>query len=110
MPDFYHQVYNLTKKIPAGRVASYGQLAALISSPRAARVVGWCLHKMDSDDNLPWHRVINSKGYITTTCETHGADVQAGLLRNEGIKVTKKDNLWWVDMKQYQWRPHITTK
>lgn len=103
--SFYQKVYNLTKKIPAGRVASYGQLAALISTPRAARIVGWSLHTMDNDPTLPWHRVINSKGYITTTCETHGADYQAGLLRKEGVKVVRKDNLWWVDMKEYQWKP-----
>ncbi|MFH0873284.1 MAG: methylated-DNA--[protein]-cysteine S-methyltransferase [Candidatus Komeilibacteria bacterium] len=102
---FYDQVYHLTKKIPRGRVASYGQIASLISTPRAARVVGWCLHVMDNDSALPWHRVINSKGYISTTCETHPADLQAALLKKEGIKVTRKDNLWWIDMKQYQWKP-----
>jgi len=105
--NFFDQVYNLTKKIPAGRVASYGQLAALISTPRAARIVGWCLHQMDTDADIPWHRVINSKGYITTTCEDHSADVQAKLLRKEGVKVSRKDELWWVDMKKFQLNPKL---
>ena len=103
--NFYQHVYKLTKRIPRGKVASYGQLAAMISSPRAARVVGWSLHTMDDAPDLPWHRVINSKGFITTTCETHTADYQAALLKKEGIKVIKKENLWWVDMKQFQWKP-----
>lgn len=101
---FYDSVKRLTKKIPRGNVASYGQLAAMISSPRAARVVGWCLHTMDNDPTLPWHRVINSKGYITTTCETHTADFQAALLKKEGIRVTRKNDMWWVDMKKFQWK------
>ena len=102
---FYQQVKKLTKKIPRGRVASYGQIAALISTPRAARIVGWALHTMDTEHGVPWHRVINSKGYITTTCETHTADVQKHLLEKEGVEVERKDNLWWVDLNLYQWRP-----
>lgn len=102
---FYDKVYQLTRQIPRGRVASYGQIAAMIGSPRGARAVGWALHTMDDDTKVPWHRVINSKGYITTTCETHTADFQAALLRKEGITVIRKDEMWWVDMKKFQWAP-----
>ncbi len=102
---FYDQVYQLVKKIPHGKVASYGQIAGLISTPRAARVVGWCLHTMDTKQDFPWHRVINSKGYITTTCPDHTADLQKKLLEKEGIEVGKKDQLWWINMKKFQWRP-----
>ena|SRR3989344_8698748 len=102
---FYNQVEQLVKKIPPGRVASYGQIAALISTPRAARSVGWCLHTMDIQKDLPWHRVINSKGYITTTCADHTANLQKALLEKEGISVLQKSELWWVDMSKYQWQP-----
>ncbi|MDP3964495.1 MAG: MGMT family protein [bacterium] len=101
---FFDQVKLHTKKIPRGRVASYGQIAAMISTPRAARMVGWCLHTMDGLSDVPWHRVINSKGYITTNCETHTSSVQKQLLEQEGVKFIKKDGLWWTDMKRYQWR------
>lgn len=100
---FSDKVEKLVRQIPKGKVASYGQIAALISSPRAARVVGWSLHQMDTDSTIPWHRVINSKGYITTTCESHSANLQKSLLEKEGIEVKKKDDLWWIDMKKFQW-------
>ena len=102
---FYQKVFNFTRQIPRGRVASYGQIAAMIGSPRGARAVGWALHTMDNDPALPWHRVINSKGFITTTCETHTADFQAALLKKEGIKVVRQNEMWWVDMKKFQWTP-----
>lgn len=103
--NFYQAVYKITKQIPKGKVASYGQIAALITNVRAARAVGWCLHRMDNDRSVPWHRIINSKGYITTTCRNHNAGMQKKLLEKEGIKVVKKNNLWWIDIKQYLWQP-----
>ena len=103
--NFYQAVYKLAKQIPKGKVASYGQIASLITTTRAARIVGWCLHQMDNDQNIPWYRIINSKGYISTTCPTHTADVQRQLLEKEGIKVVRKNNLWWVDLTKYLWQP-----
>ncbi|MBU0707496.1 MGMT family protein [Patescibacteria group bacterium] len=101
---FYDQVKALTKRIPHGKVASYGQIVALTSTPRAARVVGWALHTMDVESGIPWHRVINSKGYISTTCPTHTANLQKQLLTKEGVTATKRNGLWWIDMKNYQWQ------
>ena len=82
--NFYQKVYLITKQIPKGKVATYGQIAAMISSPRAARIVGWALHLTDSQPELklPWQRVINSKGMISTTCLDHPKDYQALLLKN----------------------------
>jgi len=94
--NFHQQVYLLTKKIPRGKVTTYGQIAAIISSPRAARMVGWALHQLDNQPDVPWHRVINSKGYISTTCETHTADLQASILRKEGISQNKMNNLMYI--------------
>lgn len=103
--SFYQKVKNITKNIPRGRVASYGQIAAMISTPKAARVVGWALHTLDAELDIPWQRVINSRGYISTTCLTHTADIQKQILVKEGVKVIKRDGLWWVDLKKYQWKP-----
>jgi methylated-DNA-protein-cysteine methyltransferase related protein len=102
---FCEKVEHITKKIPKGKVASYGQIAALVSTVRAAQAVGWCLHGLDGKTDIPWHRVINSKGYITTSCEEHDKDLQKNLLEKEGVKVTKKDELWWIDMKKFLWIP-----
>lgn len=104
--NFFAKVYFYTKKIPKGKVASYGQIAALCGSPRAARQVGWALHLIPSEQfkNIPWHRVINSKGYISTTCPEHTPDLQKQMLQKEGVKVVKKKGLWWVDLDKYLWQ------
>lgn len=94
----------MTKKIPKGRVASYGQIAAMIGTPRAARQVGWALHCMPNDSSIPWHRVINSKGYISTTCLEHPSDLQKQLIEKEGLEVVRKNNLWCIDLKKYLWK------
>jgi len=104
MTGFFEKVWEMTKKIPRGKVASYGMIAGIIGSPRAARQVGWALHSMPRGQNIPWHRVINSKGYISTTCEEHTCDIQKGLLEGEGIEVVKKDEMWWVDLNKYLWQ------
>jgi len=105
--NFNQKVYYLTKKIPYGKVATYGQIAALIGSPRGARLVGWALHIMPQKmyKTVPWQRVINREGRISTTCEEHTADLQAKLLRKEKIKITKKDGSYYIDLNKYLWRP-----
>lgn len=102
---FTAKVAELTKRVPRGKVASYGQIAALISDVRAARIVGWSLHSLDKRPDIPWHRVINSKGFITTTCIDHPAYLQKQLLEKEGVSVVKKNKLWWVDLRRYLWKP-----
>ncbi len=104
--NFFAKVYFYTKKIPKGKVASYGQIAALCGSPRAARQVGWALHIMTPEQYLkvPWYRVVNSQGYISTTCLEHSTSLQKKLLEKENIKVIKKNGLWWVDLDKYLWQ------
>ena len=103
--NFYQKVYQLTKKIPKGKVATYGQIASMISTPRAARMVGWALHIGADANNVPWQRVINSKGMISTTCLDHPKEMQAYLLRKEDIEVKEIDDNYYVDLKKYLWRP-----
>ncbi|MDP2587026.1 MAG: MGMT family protein, partial [Candidatus Komeilibacteria bacterium] len=83
--NFYARVYQITKKIPKGRVATSGQIAAMISTARAARVVGFALRSLPAD--TPWHRVINSKGMISIENINCPPELQAKLLVKEGIKV-----------------------
>ena len=106
-PDsFFQRVYKIVKRIPKGKVATYGQIAALCGSPRGARTVGWALHVIPEKrlKEIPWHRVINREGRISTTCLEHPADQQAYLLKKEGVEVVRSENNWWIDLKKYMWK------
>ncbi|MFX0147601.1 MAG: MGMT family protein, partial [Candidatus Hodarchaeota archaeon] len=82
--SFSQQVKQLIKQIPFGKVATYGQIATLAGNPRGARQVSWILHSSSKKDNLPWHRVINSKGGISLPIGG-GYETQKRLLELEGI-------------------------
>ncbi len=105
--SFNQRVYALVKKIPRGRVATYGQVAALMGSPRAAQAVGWALHALDEQlsKEVPWPRVVNKAGFLSIVNMEHAADEQAFLLQKEGVEVTKRDGMWWVDLGKYLWKP-----
>lgn len=105
--DFYKRVYAIVSQIPKGTVATYGQIAALLGSPQAARMVGWALHAIDNNglENMPWQRVINREGRISTTCETHDCHEQAALLKKDGVTVTQRAGNYYVDLNQYLWNP-----
>jgi methylated-DNA-protein-cysteine methyltransferase related protein len=104
---FYGNVYRLTERIPRGKVATYGQIAGLLGSPRAARIVGWALHLIHEEDviKIPWQRVINREGRISTTCQEHTSSVQAQLLKKEGVEVTMRQGNYFIDLKKYLWQP-----
>lgn len=105
--NFFKRVYAVVPQIPKGTVATYGQIAALIGSPRAARMVGWAMHAIDNNglDKMPWQRVINREGRISTTCETHDCHEQAKLLRKDGVHVTQRNGNYYVDLEKYLWQP-----
>jgi methylated-DNA-protein-cysteine methyltransferase related protein len=100
MAGFFDRVYHLLALVPYGKVVSYGQIAAWLGQPRAARTVGWALHGLPEGSGLPWHRVINMQGRITSPCQEHTAARQRELLEVEGI-VFERDGR--VDMKTYRW-------
>jgi len=99
--SFHQRVIDIIKSIPKGKVATYGQIAALAGNPRGARVVVRVLHSSSGKENLPWHRVINSKGSISLKPGT-GYEVQKALLKKEGI-VFKEDDT--IDLKRFLWKP-----
>ncbi|MFA6525755.1 MAG: MGMT family protein [Patescibacteria group bacterium] len=105
--DFYQKIYALVGKIPKGKVATYGQIAALAGAPRSARVVGWVLHILTEPQakKVPWQRVINKEGIISTTCEDHPRDLQKMLLEGDGVEVKEKNGCLWVDLEKYLWKP-----
>jgi len=95
---FREQVIQIVKKIPVGRVSTYGTVALLAGSPRAARVVAGVLHQ--EEDFLPWQRIINRHGYISIRGCKYDKNFQKKLLESEGIEVSKD---FMVDLKKYGW-------
>ena len=97
-PDFAGRVYALVGEIPVGRVMTYGQIASLCGSPRAARIVGGIAHFGPTD--LPWHRVVNKQGGLAAGF-WGGKTEQAVRLRAEGVVVAEDMTLdidaliWW---------------
>ena len=104
--NFYQRVYKMVSKVPKGKVATYGQIAALVGSPRAARMVGWALHEVVGEKTkaIPWQRVINREGRISIVNLTHPAEEQAYLLKSEGVEIKKIDDNYFVDLKRHQWK------
>ena len=96
----YEKIYNVVKKIPKGKVATYGQIGQLLNLD--PRIIGWALNKLvGNSQRIPWQRVINSKGKISTSRVINiPLDLQKRLLENEGIRFDKNEK---VDLKEYLW-------
>lgn len=103
--NLYFRIYNTVRRIPRGKVGTYGQVAALIGSPRAARVVGWALRTLPTNGKVPWQRVINKAGMISIENMNAPKDLQAKLLRSEGVAVEERDGNYWIDLERFGWRP-----
>jgi methylated-DNA-protein-cysteine methyltransferase-like protein len=103
-PNFYDQVYAVVRRIPRGKVTSYGRIAQMLGRPKAARAVGYALNALkDRDDQIakvPWQRVINSQGRISIVNREHCAQHQAELLREEGVVVSQDLR---IDLDVYLW-------
>lgn len=100
----FKKIYAVVSKIPEGKVATYGQIAALAGNPRWSRVVGYALHSNPAPGIIPCHRVVNREGKTAPAFAFGGEDVQKGLLQNEGI-VFKADGS--IDLKIYGWKPEF---
>lgn len=99
---FYFRVYAAVRTIPKGKVATYGQIAALCGSPRGARMVGWALNCLKPDSKVPWQRVVNREGSISIENMRASKDMQAQLLKNEGVEVVLREGNFWIDLSRYQ--------
>jgi methylated-DNA-protein-cysteine methyltransferase related protein len=93
------RVYRLVRRIPPGRVATYGQIASLAGSPRHSRMAGRMLRELPDAAGVPWHRVVSAGGRIAARAsESHLP--QRALLEAEGVCFTPSGR---VDMKRHQW-------
>jgi methylated-DNA-protein-cysteine methyltransferase-like protein len=95
----------IIKRVPKGKVATYGQIAAMAGSPLGARQVVRVLHSSSRSDNLPWHRIINKAGKIALQ-PGQGFEEQKSLLLQEGVLFSRDGT---VDLNRYQWNPLTKT-
>ncbi len=96
---FFEAVYEVVKRVPRGKVITYGMIARAIGHPRAARQVGNALHHNPTPVVIPCHRVVNREGRLAPAFAFGGVDVQARLLEEEGVPVTDAH----VDLQKYLW-------
>ncbi|WP_052081006.1 MGMT family protein [Pseudomonas sp. ML96] len=94
-------LYLVLAQIPAGKVTSYGELAALAGLGRAARWVGRTLSQLPEDTRLPWHRVLGAGGRLSLAAGTASGEEQRARLRAEGLTI-RNDR---VDMRRHGWHP-----
>jgi len=96
MPIFFEKVYKIVKKIPAGKVMTYGQVAELIGT-KDARKVGYALHA-NKKSEVPCHRVVNKEGKLAENFAFNGMEEQQRRLELEGVKFSK---VGYVDLSKY---------
>lgn len=99
-PSAFDAVYAIARRIPPGRVMSYGQIAELLSQSLSARAVGWAMRQCP--DDVPWQRVVNASGGISTEHLHEPRDLQRRLLEKEGVRFDREGHL---AMEKYRWTP-----
>ncbi len=98
--SYRERVYEIVRRIPRGRVMTYGQIAKLLGEGYTPRTVGYVMHAADEND--PWHRVINAQGGCSTGRIVLPPDKQQRMLEAEGIKFDARGR---CDLNQYRWTP-----
>ncbi|MCG8605072.1 MGMT family protein [bacterium] len=96
----FDKIYKIIKRIPKGKVATYRQIAIMTGDPRAARTVGWALASLTDSTNVPWHRVINSRG-TSSFPDAGKRELQQKLLEQEGVAFDRNGR---VDLESFQWK------
>jgi len=100
--NFFERVYEIARKIPYGRVTTYGAIAKYLGAARSARMVGWAMNASHNDPSVPAHRVVNRVGLLSGKHHFQGTNLMQQLLENEGVLV--KDNLV-QDFDSLFWNP-----
>jgi methylated-DNA-protein-cysteine methyltransferase-like protein len=98
----YRRIYAVVRRIPRGRVATYGQVAVLAGLGGHARQVGYAMHALPKGSSVPWHRVINARGEISRRRRPGDELSQRMLLEREGVRFDARGR---VALARFQWRP-----
>jgi methylated-DNA-protein-cysteine methyltransferase-like protein len=96
--SIFARVYAIVRRVPRGRVVTYGQVARALGAPGAARTVGWAMHV--SPESVPWHRVVNARGEISLR-PTTGYHEQRARLKAEGVRFNRAGR---IDLEKYGWK------
>jgi len=94
------RIIAVVKRVPYGRVATYGMVTELAGFPRQPRLAGYALRH--ADDSVPWHRIVNARGEISQRAQSDSVHVQRKLLETEGIVFDARGR---IDLGRYRWRP-----
>ena len=105
--DFFQRVYDVVRKIPFGRVSTYGLIARHLGSTSSARTVGWALNACHNDSSIPAHRVVNRNGLLTGKHHFPGENLMEDLLKKEGISVRNNRienfaDVFWDPIKELE--------
>jgi methylated-DNA-protein-cysteine methyltransferase related protein len=100
----YELIYRTVRRIPRGRVATYGQVASLAGLSGQARQVGYALHALPRGTTVPWHRVVNASGKISTRAVAGGELVQQLRLEGEGVHLNSRG---CVPLEEVRWQPRL---
>jgi methylated-DNA-protein-cysteine methyltransferase-like protein len=98
MIGLYEKIYIVIRKIPRGKVATYGQIARLAGMGSHARLVGYALHALTPEKKVPWHRVVGAGGRISLGGE--GYSTQRKILESEGVEFDEKGK---IPLKRFGW-------
>ena len=98
--SFFSDVYSLVKKIPKGKVTTYGEIAKALQKPHSSRAVGYALHSNPDPDNIPCYRVVNKLGEVAEAFAFGGANIQREMLMADGITFIDGK----VDMDKFMYR------
>lgn len=98
--DNYLRIYEVVRRVPEGRVATYGQIAAVAGLPGHARQVGYALHASRPEDELPWQRIVNAKGEVSPRSEPGYEGLQRAMLEAEGVEFNAAGR---IDLNRFRW-------
>ena len=99
----YAVIWRVVRRVPRGRVATYGQIATLAGLPGHARQVGYALHALrDGSERVPWQRIVNAKGEVSRRSAPGADDLQRVLLEAEGVEFDTRGR---IDLGRFRWKP-----
>ena len=96
----YDKIYSVIERVPEGCVATYGQIAEMAGIPRNARQVGYALKNLPNEKEIPWHRIINAQGEVSTRARVGHENVQRKMLEEEGVEFDANGR---VCLDEYGW-------
>ena len=98
----YEAIWEVVRRIPPGRIATYGQIAVLADLPGHARQVGYAMHALPEGSTVPWQRVINARGEVSPRSQPGADHYQRHLLEEEGVRF---DDRGRISLASYRWEP-----